>query len=774
MRFAVVVAFVVFAVAGCEPSEHREARSKFNEGVAALEKGDFEAAEKALLEARSTAGVDPELRFRAAYDLGMAYAAHSDRVKAGLAEKPGEKGKPDLQQALTLEQSALSWFADASRLRSDDADTKTNLAIVTARVQALSDELRKAEGTLEKRLDQVIAQQRGVLDGAREAWLAIKLARGADPLAQQAALTSLADRERGIVAEAGTITDLAADEIDSIGKKPDDKRDDKEKSRVVQLKNLDLYLIEARNKIADARRKLQELAAEDGLARAEEALAQLKRAREQLLDPIQVMQEIARDELAVRGDTETTQKLGSAGLKGAADGPAITPAWLEPLAIAMRQASLHERLDEVRARLEAGVENLGKEPAKDKDGNAKPVDPKQQKFLERIVAALPSVKDALTAMDKAHDVLVSKQLDAARTAETEVLQALTKAIEQFGDLKQTIELAYQHSQEALQLLGPDAAKQIEPKERGTRTRESVAGNLARVGRIKELLADEVANLKEPPADPKADPKQLDAAKQQLEQAKQQLARAEELRGQAETALASLDKAVTGGGKTDPMPLAQEADKKLDELRQIFFSVIEHLKELVRQQGETRDQTAQTSADDDFARKPKLPGLVQRETEHGGMAKAITDALAKQADEASKQAGQTQPGQGPDAKTLAQAADEVRKAQTDMTSAQHVLEKARDATQSSESIKPSVQSQIKAIEHLEEALKLLQPPQNGDNKQDQQQNQDKDKDKKDKDKDKQQQPQSQGGAGQRARDEDAARQRDRQKAHPSDEPVDKDW
>jgi len=106
----------------------------------------------------------------------------------------------------------------------------------------------------------------------REAWLAIKLAHGADPLAQQAALAKLADRERGIVAEAGVITDLAADEIDTIGKKPDDKRSDQEKARVVQLKNLDLYLIEARNKIADARRKLQELAAEDGVARAEDAL----------------------------------------------------------------------------------------------------------------------------------------------------------------------------------------------------------------------------------------------------------------------------------------------------------------------------------------------------------------------------------------------------------------------------------------------------------------------------------------------------------------------
>ena len=53
-------------VAACDPGEHRAARDKYNEGVALLAKGDLDGAEKALLDARSQAGVDPELRFRAA------------------------------------------------------------------------------------------------------------------------------------------------------------------------------------------------------------------------------------------------------------------------------------------------------------------------------------------------------------------------------------------------------------------------------------------------------------------------------------------------------------------------------------------------------------------------------------------------------------------------------------------------------------------------------------------------------------------------------------
>src|SRR5882757_1809336 len=113
-------------------------------------------------------------------------------------------------------------------------------------------------------------------------------------------------------------------------------------------------------------------------------------------------------------------------------------------------------------------------------------------------------------------------------------------------------------------------------------------------RIQSLIADEVAQVeaqagKAPPADPNAkDPKAAEAAaeqaKQQLEQAKQKLARAEELRGQAASALTALDKAIAANH--DPMPPAKDAEQKLAELRKLFFDLIQHLQELIREQGET--------------------------------------------------------------------------------------------------------------------------------------------------------------------------------------------
>jgi len=764
---------VIVLVAACG-GEHRAARDIYNQGVDAIAKGEYESAEKLLLDARSQAGVDPELRFHAAYDLGVTYAAHADKVKLG--------EKPDLAKALELAQQALSWFNDAARLRKDDPNTLANLAIVRARVQAISDELRKGEGSLEARLDRLITDQRTLLDDARGAWLAIKQAGGTDPLAQQGTLTHLADRERGIVAEAGVIVDLASDEIDTIGKKAEDKRTDEERVRVVQLKNLDLYLLDSRNRIAEARRKLQDLAAEDGVVKAEAALTALKRAREQLLDPITVLRGVAQDELVILQETTYaaaaagTLELGpsvggpsaqgdsppqdAAGNRSARLGPdqkvpPEVPAWLASSLISDRQGGVRDRLEEVRARLAAATDPANPPPAT-------PPDPKQAKLLERVKVAVPFVVEASTAMDRARQTLSGNQLKPAIDHERAALVALSAAIEQFADLKQTVELAYGDHHQLVTMLGPEAAKQMKADERAKETRDALGRNIARMPRLKELIAEEVAGLQDPPAD--TPPDKLEAAKQAINQQRQMLARAEELRGQAQTALDLLAKAFTAN--TDPLPPANDADAKLTELRKLLFSVIEHLQQLIRDQGETRDQTSATQAMDPLAQQPKLPGLAGKQGAHGEMAKAITDALAAQADAASKAPAQPQQG-GPDPKTLSAAAAEVRLAQSEMGDADRTLIKARDATTKSESLEPAVKSQAKAIEHLEAALRLLQPPQ------DQKQDPDKKQDQQEPDK-QEKQEQKPGGASQRARDEDARRQKERRKQEPQGTPEVKDW
>jgi len=758
-----LVMLVMLAIAGCG-GEYRPARDTYNEGVNALAGGDHETAEKLLIEARSAAGVDPELRFRAAFDLGVAYAQHSQKIQAGQ--------DADIAKALELAQQAVSWFNDAQRLRKDDAPTVANLAVMRARVQYLSDELRKGETKLEARLDSAIKEQREILDEARVAWYAIKQTGGSDPLAEQGPLTHLADRERGVVSEVGVVSDLAIDEIDSIAKKPEDKRTDEERVRVVQLKGLDIYVVDARSRIAEARRKLQDLAAEEGVARAEAALISLKRAREQLLDPISVLRGVAQDQLALL--QETAYGGGKSDLFAKLEGP--LPGWLAPPKLAERQGGMRDRVDEVKARLFAAV---SPPPA---GQQAPKTDPQQAKMLERVRAALPAVGQASDAMDHARQSLTATRLPEAMEHERLALDALARAIEQFSDLKQTVELAHAEQTTIGTLLGPQS-KDLDPKERGTQTRDGLARNVDRVKRLQGLIADALVEADKPPPPPPSpspspsnggvvDPKH----EQQVAQAKLMYARAEQLRGETATVLDALSKALTDNkDNKDPVALNKDAETKLTELRKLFFSVVEHLQQLIRDQGETRDQTSAIAGADDIARGPKLPGLITREQEHAQIAKAIVGALAAQVDAAGRSGQPGQPPQQgqPDAKTLAAAAEEVRQGDAAIDGARGNIVKVRDATAKSESMKPALEDQAKALEHLEAALKLLQPPKQ-DKQQDQQKQDQQNQDQQNQDQQKQDQQQQQQGAAQRARDEDARQQKRRRDREAGGSPVEKDW
>ncbi len=755
-RLVGVAVLLILAACG---GEYRPARDTYNEGIRALAGGDHEQAEKLLVEARSAAGVDPELRFRAAFDLGVAYAQHAQKIRGGKED--------DLPKALELAQQSVSWFNDAQRLRKGDEPTKANLAIMRARVQALSDEVRKSEATLEARLEAAIKEQREVLDQARVAWYAIKGTGGSDPLAEQGPLTHLADRERGVVSEVGVVSDLAVDEIDQIAKKPEDKRSDEEKVRVIQLKSLDIYVTDARSRIAEARRKLQDLAAEAGVARAEAALIALKRAREQLLDPINVLRGVAQDQLALL--QETAYGGGKSDLLGKLDehsrsGPDPLPGWLAPPLLAERQGGLRDRVAEVKARLFAAVDPANPPPEKQ--------DPQQAKLLDRVRAALPGVGEAYDAMGLAKDSLIATKLTEAMEHERKALEALARAIEQFSDLKQTVELAYAEQQAIGKLLAP-ASKDLDAKERGTQTKDGLARNVDRMKRLQGLIADALLEASKPapeqgPDGKPIDPKQKEAHEQAATQAKQLYARAEQLRGEIAGTLDTLTKAIVEN--KEPLVPQKEAETKLTELRKLFFSVIEHLQQLIRDQGETRDQTSAIAGADDLSRAPKLPGLITREEEHSRMAKAIVEALAAQADAAGKQP----PPQGqPDAKTLSAAAEEVRQGETAIDGARGTLTKVKDTTTQSMSMKPAVEDQAKALEHLEAALKLLQPPKQNKNDKDQKQDQQQ-QDQQKQDQQKQDQQQQQQGAAQRARDEDARQQKRRRDREAGSNPVEKDW
>ena len=86
MMLRVLLAVAVLA-AGCESSSDLSARATYNRGVKALAKGDLEKAEARFTKSISESGPDPDLRYRAALNLGLTYARKADGL---VAEKPEE------------------------------------------------------------------------------------------------------------------------------------------------------------------------------------------------------------------------------------------------------------------------------------------------------------------------------------------------------------------------------------------------------------------------------------------------------------------------------------------------------------------------------------------------------------------------------------------------------------------------------------------------------------------------------------------------------------
>ena len=787
---AVGLVIALVAAVGCG-GERRTGRVEYNKGVAALEAGKLDDAERAFLAARDEAGQDPELRFRAAFDLALTYARKGDAAAAA-----GEQR--DVDAAVARYRDAIGWFTDARRQRPSDADAQANLERVRARMLALIDEANRGAQGLEKRLEALIAGQRGLRDGARGLWMAQE-ARGAggDPLADKDAFDATATRQRVLSAEAGVVADLAGDEITAIGGKAEAERSDEEKVRVVQLKNVDLYVQDARKAMTDARRNLHELKGELGHVRADAALEALKRAREQLLDPVAVMQAVAQEQLQLAGHTDELAARQAAHGRIGGDAPPPIPGWMTAPRLANQQIGLRSRLGEVESRLNAA---LAAKAARDQqaDGGqggqpAPPPDPKQEKVLAQVAAAMPAVLDASTAMKQAYDRLSAGDVAGGSAAQRAALVALSRAIEQFLDLRKLIDVALAEQQRVVAVLTPPAGGQpvaMSTEERARIVGEGAAKNRDRLVRMQGEIADALQEIEAQAAQAQEQEQAGSGtgmgtgtgtgAADPAAEAKQLYARAETLRAEAQAAIAQLQ-AVAAGGKGPPaLESATTAATKLAEMQQLFFSVIEHLKELVREQGETRDQTATAQTEDDLSRQPLLPPILGREREHAAKADAIAQALAQQADAAAQQqaqGGAAQGGapQGPGSDALREAAGEVRNGLTSMQNAAETLVKATDTSQQmSVNLQPALDDQQKAIEHLENALRLLQPPSKQPQQDQQQPDQQQDQQKQDQQQQQQQQQQQDRGQQVREREKQRERERRERQQQRAPEPVDKDW
>lgn len=742
-RWICLIVVVLYVACG----EERSARVALRDGLVALKNGDAGAAREKFLAARADAGVDPDLRYRAALALGLAAAAD--------AEKKQQAEPPELDQALTAYKEAAMWFGDAKRLReaaSTDStnanDADTNLAIVNQKALALADEISRGQNGLEPRLAAVIEQQRKVLDQARAQWDA--QSRGDDTWSHSDSRTALALAELAVSAEAGVISDLAAASIDPIAKKPEGERTMEEAGQLIALQQVDASISDARGLMGGARRQFQEGQLEAALDTAHRALLQLKRAQEHLAEPVQVLGAIA-------GDQRTTQQL-SQYVVDAAKQKLPVPAWLTTRALANDQTDVRERLTDLIARLSAWV-NAPAQPT-----DSEPADPSERRMKERLRDGLPALGRAASQMERAQNALTDTNVAAASSAGGAAAEEIEAALELFLDAKQTIDLIWRSHEAAMASLAASTADGAPSPElmQPNHLRRSSDQNVARLDRLARLLAeakeDALAQRDQPaqPADPAANAGPTNDASAQIAR----LDQAEALRGYAKTSAAAFAAALAK--QSDAMTPGKQTREHVRELRKLFFTIVEHLKELIAEQSETKDATGKAHALDDADRRPLLPPLVQRQAGHTRMAGEIGKALAEMADKAAASPEQNQP-------PYAAAAEEVRLALGQLDSVDVLLGQAADpAAAQSIDLAPGLDAQTKALEHLTRALELLEPPKQ-DQKQDQQQQSGGGNDNK-------QKPQPappQSGTAQRVRDREAERKQAAQPAGGRDV-VEKDW
>lgn len=767
---------VVDAPAVADEADENESltpRGRYNLGIERLDASDTAAATEAFLTARDEAGPDPVLRYRAAFNLGFA-----------LAEGVAEDASPE--DAIEQLRQSAAWFNDALRLAPpDDEDARINLELVSRRIMQLADQLN-ADDRLETRLDRLIDDQRGLRDQVRGLLADVSAEQaGAEPLGFKNEFDGLASRERTLMAEVGDCIDLAAEERLFIEQTPEEERTQEQQGRVYRLQAVNDYLERARQSLGDARRRLRRLEGERGHRRADAALAELKRAREQLLDPLTVLNAIARDELEL---TNQTGALAEWQTGQSPDEAVQPPAWLTLKHLGERQEDVAARTGGVLG----GFEAISSAPPAES--------PEQQRLAESVSEAVPLLREGLDAMREAIEAFAAEQPRAAFAKQQDALKQLRLAIELFADAKGLIELAYasQHGIETLLNPTPEAPE-LADADRAEAVFTLAQENQRRLMRLEALLQEErqeelaaaLAQAESNSDDSDSDEADSEAppnagAQQAIEQRYQ---RAEELRASAQTALALLENEVQKSPNSQSArDVSGESMQAIDELRRLFFSIVEHLQALHADQANTHDRTAtlqfEASADMTEQLPSEIGAVANRQSGHAQLGDALANALAEQADAAAAQpideaaAAQEADAEKPASERLAEAAAEVRKAGGLMHSASAVLNDAapKAATMSPE-LEPALDDQVAALEHLENALRALSPE--GERNR-QQQQQDQGESEAQQAQQAQQEPSEEQMSQRQAlrrlqaiRDREADRQRRR--ANPTaPEPVEKDW
>jgi Ca-activated chloride channel family protein len=742
-----------------------DAREAFNQGLDELESGALDDAERLFEAARRQSGADAEVRFRATYNQGW---IDVERAESDMESDP--------QSALTSLRRSADWFREAIALRPNNDDARRNLEIVLARSLVLADALAEHEPRdIDARLDELIDLQRAAAAGVRE--IVELIGQIDDPEAADSMrpqFKRMAVEERKILSLASALSDLAGEELDSLENIAEEELTPEDNMRRAQLGGLLHYLHRARERIGQSRSQLRQRQAERAYRRAAAGLSNLKRARDQLLDPVQVLDGVIRDAVQLAGETRglVSADLGlalGAGSDPAAQPPPEAPAWLNSPYLAEMQDEIRERTDELNARFSAGL------------AQAEGVDdPQQLALLEQVGEAQPHVEAASLQLSNALEALEADRPMDAQAPQSAALAELIQARERFLDLKRLIEIAYEDEKRITGFLSPQAEIGEEQlAEYGPALMQVQEQNLERLVRMTPMIEGERAKLQAELAGQEESGGEGGAGQQALER----LDLADGILALTESAMKGATESLGMLGESEEAleqsrSSVETAMKGLETLRRLFFSIVEHIRDTAERQVELGDDTEEASSSEP-----------DRLLERVGPIAAHQDELAKHTDslaEALHQQSFADPAEllGPDAAAdeaaAAEAVEKLTQASELVLAAGAEMARAAEGLGAEEKEFESIRSQqTTAVEKLAEALALLQPPQEQQEPQEQQQDEQQQQEQQ-QGQQEEQPPEEQESSDptqllQSVRDREAERHRNQSERNQRGyEPVEKDW
>ena len=731
-------------------------RDLFNLANDELARGEYDVAIEGFSRARNEASFDNELRYSAAYNLGFAYAAKADSL--GAIDGLDEGG---LESAIEWLSSSVAWFRDAVRQRPSLDEARGNLEIVLKRQLNAQDLMAQKFNTPERQLDALIAAQREIRESARA--LSQQIAGTSaerDPISFQNDFRSIARMQR----EAMTAGNLAAENIANakalIESKTEEARTQEEAYRKFQFEAVIPLLDQARQYMGSARRQMRDMSMNDALRQTNKAFYALKQAREQLDDPLRILGHISEDEqnfvrlAEANAVFKSPERLAEYRAK-TQNSEASLPPWLNEALLSDTQQDVLERTKRVASFLEAVVsaDVSGTEPS-GADAEA------AAEQRAQIGEALPLIRRAAEEMAAADGAVLRDDAEGALRHGAQSVELLALAMERFADLKHLVEIAYR-SQKAMSGvvagdIGSESPHLLSREQQKGLLSPALATNIERLERLSAALAKasakaiaEVNKAAQSAQGQAAAQGQGDALKAQIDEqiaeTQKFFEHAETLRAEAQAAMKRMaavvdaydaegmaGTATEGTGSGGIVPATAEdavwgelseddelAGSHLEQLRMLFFTIAEHVEELLRQQMSTLDTTTDVSTLAGDEQTLKLPAVVDRQRVHEltatQLARAITEqsekmrAQAEQAPQGGEQAQEMAQRYGQAASEIEVAAASMRQAQTDLQSEDRLFSEA-------------LAQQKEAAEHLEKALEWLQPPQQQQQQNDEQQQQ----------------------------------------------------